>query len=87
MWYTYILKCKDNTLYTGVTTDTERRVGEHNDSKLGAKYTRSRRPVKLVYKKGFRTKIKAMQEEWRIKKLQRKDKLSLIKTKKQTNKH
>ena len=51
MYYLYILKCSDGTLYTGITVDLKRRVGEHNTSKLGAKYTRSRRPVKLVYSK------------------------------------
>jgi putative endonuclease len=49
MWYVYILECKDKTFYTGITTDLERRIKEHNNSLLGAKYTKSRRPVKLVY--------------------------------------
>ena len=51
MYYLYILKCADETLYTGVTTDLKRRMTEHNNSKLGAKYTSSRRPVIIVYSK------------------------------------
>jgi len=79
MYWVYILKCSDKTLYTGITTDMKRRVGEHNHSALGAKYTRSRRPVKLVYSKKFRNKALASKEEARIKKLSRKEKLELIK--------
>ena len=48
-WFVYILKCSDNTLYTGITTDIERRIKEHNSSNKGAKYTKTRRPVKLFY--------------------------------------
>ena len=48
-WYVYILKCSDNSLYTGITKDLERRVDEHNSGREAAKYTRARRPVKLVY--------------------------------------
>ena len=55
MYYVYILKCADKTLYTGITTDLKRRIAEHNSSKLGAKYTSSRRPVTLVYSKKFKT--------------------------------
>ena len=79
MYYLYILKCADETLYTGITTDLKRRVVEHNSSKLGAKYTHSRRPVKLVYSKGFKNRSSASKEEARIKKLKRVDKLTLIK--------
>jgi putative endonuclease len=49
-WFVYIVRCKDRSLYTGITTDVNRRVKEHNTSKRGARYTRSRRPVKLVWK-------------------------------------
>lgn len=79
MYYLYILKCKDKTLYTGITTDLKRRVGEHNSSKLGAKYTHGRRPVKLVYSKKFKNRSTASQEESRIKTLSRSAKLALIK--------
>ena len=80
MYYIYILKCADKTLYTGITVDLNRRLTEHNDSKLGAKYTRMRRPVKLIYSKKFRNRSLASKEEVRIKNLSRKDKLELIKT-------
>ena len=79
MWYVYILKCSDKTFYTGITTDLKRRLAEHNHSKLGAKYTRGRRPVKLAYLRKLKNKIKAAKEEYRIKKLSRKEKLALIK--------
>ncbi|MDD2758502.1 MAG: GIY-YIG nuclease family protein [Patescibacteria group bacterium] len=79
MYYVYILKCRDKTLYTGITVDLVRRVKEHNSSKLGAKYTRARRPVKLVYAKKFRNRSLASQAESRIKKLTREEKLKLIK--------
>lgn len=78
-YHLYILECADQTLYTGITTDVERRVGEHNDSKLGAKYTRARRPVQLVYSKKFRNRSLASKEENRIKKLSRAKKLELMK--------
>ena len=79
MYYLYILKCADKTLYTGITTDLERRVSEHNENKLGAKYTASRRPVKLVYSKRFKNRASASKEEAWIKNLTRKQKLELIK--------
>ena len=79
MYYLYILKCADKTLYTGITTDLKRRVVEHNGSKLGARYTSSRRPVKMVYSKKFKNRSTASKQEARIKKLKRGDKLSLIK--------
>jgi len=79
MWYVYILKCSDRTLYAGITTDLKRRVIEHNNSPLGAKYTRGRRPVKLVYSRKFKNKSLASKEESRIKKLSRQEKLRLVK--------
>jgi len=82
MYRLYILQCADKTLYTGITVDLERRIKEHNDSKLGAKYTRARRPVKLVYSKKFRNRSSASKAESRIKSLSRKKKLELIKNKK-----
>jgi len=78
-WKVYILRCKDDTLYTGVTTDLERRVKEHNSSTLGAKYTKNKRPVKLVYFENRADKVDAMQREYAIKQLSRKEKLTLIK--------
>ena len=78
MYYLYILKCKDNTLYTGITTDLERRIIEHNSSKIGARYTSSRRPVRLVYSKKFKNRSIASKQEIRIKNLKRIEKLELI---------
>lgn len=78
MWQTYILECADGTFYTGITTDLKRRVEEHNSSKLGAKYTKPRRPVKLVFAKKFKNRSLASQEEARIKKLSRQAKLEMI---------
>jgi putative endonuclease len=80
MNYTYILKCKDETLYTGWTNDIEKRLEAHNAGK-GAKYTRSRRPVELVYLEQFETKEEAMRREWEIKQLSRTEKWKLIKAK------
>lgn len=78
-WYVYILKCSDNTLYTGVTVDVERRVNEHNhDNKLGAKYTRVRRPVKVVYQEELETRSLAGKREAAIKKLTRTNKNKLF---------
>lgn len=76
-YFTYIVRCKDGTLYTGITTNLKRRIQEHNDSKLGARYTRSRRPVELVYSREFKNRAEATQEEILIKKLPRKEKLLL----------
>ncbi len=74
MWYVYIAQCADKTLYTGITVDIDRRIKEHNFSILGAKYTKGRRPVKLVYLLKMKDKSMAMKEEYRIKKLSRNDK-------------
>lgn len=78
MNYTYILKCRDGSLYTGWTTDLERRLKAHNDGK-GAKYTKSRRPVVLAYYETFDTKEEAMKRECAIKRLRRNEKLKLLK--------
>jgi len=78
LWRVYILRCSDNTLYTGVTTDIKRRVYEHNSSSLGAKYTKNRRPVELVYEERMDGKVLAMKREYAIKQLSRSSKLELI---------
>jgi putative endonuclease len=78
MYFLYILKCADKTLYTGITVDLKRRVREHNSSKLGAKYTRTRRPVQLVYSKKFRNRSSATKAESKVKSLSRRKKLSLV---------
>lgn len=77
MNYTYILLCADGTLYTGWTNNIEKRLAAHNAG-TGAKYTKCRRPVKLVYQEAFATKQQAMQREAQIKRLSRKEKMLLI---------
>lgn len=68
MYYFYILRCSDNSLYCGQTTDLERRVVEHNSGSVkSAKYTRAHRPVALVYSEKFETKQQAMKREWEVK--------------------
>lgn len=76
-WWVYILRCSDDTLYTGVTTDTQRRERQHNAG-TGAKYTRVRRPVEMVYREPCADKSSALKREWAIKKLSRSQKLQLI---------
>lgn len=78
--YTYVVECSDGTLYTGWTNHLEQRIKQHNAGK-GAKYTRARLPVKLVYYETFTSKVEAMKREYAIKQLTRKDKLILIKGK------
>ena len=77
MNYTYIVRCADGTLYTGWTNDLEKRMLAHN-SGAGARYTRSRRPVELVYYEEYETKEEAMSREWHIKHLTRAQKTELI---------
>lgn len=77
MNYTYILECKDGSLYTGWTNNLEKRVKDHNDGK-GAKYTKFRRPVVLVYHEKFETKEEAMRREYAIKQMTRAQKEKLI---------
>ena len=77
MNYTYIVKCGDGTYYTGWTNDIEKRMKAHNEGK-GAKYTKTRRPVVLMYYESFQTKEEAMRREWEIKQLKRGEKEKLI---------
>ena len=77
MNYTYIVKCSDGSLYTGWTNNLEKRIKDHNAGR-GAKYTKGGRPVVLVYKEEFPSKQEAMKREWEIKRLSRKEKLSMI---------
>jgi putative endonuclease len=76
--YVYILECSDKTLYTGTTNNIAKRIEEHNKAKSGAKYTRSRRPVKLVYVETCSTLSAALKREAEIKKLSRAKKMQLI---------
>lgn len=78
-WWVYFLRCNDNSLYAGVTTDIHRRLGEHNNSKLGAKYTRARRPVTLVYIEAAENKSAACKREYQIRTLTKAKKEQLVK--------
>ncbi len=76
-YYVYLLRCSDDTLYTGCTNDLKRRIQAHNVGK-GAKYTRSRRPVELVYQEIQPDRSAALRREAKVKQLSRKEKLALI---------
>lgn len=78
MWYVYILKCENNTLYTGVTTDLNRRFTEHKISK-GAKYTKANKPEEILYSEQFKNRSDACKRETQIKSWKREKKLELIK--------
>ncbi|OGI72575.1 hypothetical protein A3J61_01240 [Candidatus Nomurabacteria bacterium RIFCSPHIGHO2_02_FULL_38_15] len=78
MFFTYILKCADATLYVGATNDLDKRLHEHNNLKSGAHYTKIRRPVKLVYFEEFKTLAEARKREAQIKRLSREKKIKLI---------
>lgn len=79
MYYVYIVKCGDETLYTGISRELERRIDEHNSSDKGAKYTRARRPVTLVYSEEYPDRSSASKREYEIKKkMSRAEKLNLI---------
>jgi putative endonuclease len=83
-WFLYIVVCSDDSLYTGITTNIDRRLYEHNYTKKGAKYTRSRRPVQLRYCATYPSRSIASKAEASIKKLKRADKLILCKSLKHT---
>jgi len=74
----YLLECADGTLYTGIATDLKKRVTEHNESKQGARYTKSRRPVRLVYSEKAKTRSAALVREYAIKQLSRTAKQVLV---------
>lgn len=77
-WSVYILRCADDTLYTGVTTDTARRLHEHNNTRAGAAYTRARRPVELAFELPCSSRSHALKAEYAIKQLDRAKKVSLV---------
>lgn len=77
IWYLYILRCGDGTLYTGITTDVEKRLKAHTEGR-GAKYTRGRGPLELVYRECCGSHNDALRREVRVKKLTRKEKLALL---------
>lgn len=78
-WYVYIVQCCDATLYTGISTNPETRVAEHNSGQNAAKYTRARRPVSLLYTEPAASRSAALKREIAIKRLSRQAKLALIK--------
>ena len=77
-WFLYVVCCSDNTLYTGVTTDLKRRLHEHNNNSRGAKYTKNRRPVKLVYWEKHANRSQAQIAEYKFKRLSRQQKLKIV---------
>ncbi len=77
-WYVYLLRCSDNSLYAGITTDLTRRLKEHNSSKLGAKYTRARRPVQVAYMETAQNRSLASKQEYQLKKLSQIKKEQLV---------
>ncbi len=79
-WKVYIVECADGSYYTGITTDTQRRLLEHNYSFKSAKYTRSRRPVRLVYQESVLNRSEASKREYAIKKMKRENKTRLIRS-------
>jgi putative endonuclease len=78
-WYVYMVRCADNSLYTGITTDIDRRIDEHNNGKKAAAYTRSRRPVILVYMEKCLDKSDASKREYELKELKKQEKEAMIK--------
>lgn len=77
-WYTYMVRCNDNSLYTGVTTNLQRRVDEHNGTKKGAKYTKNRQPVVLVYYQMQTSRSTACQYEYKLKQLSKLEKEFIV---------
>ena len=77
-WWVYLVECRDASLYTGITTDVERRVAEHNSEKKGARYTRARQPVELKYQEAWPDRAQASQREYEIKKLTKQQKWQLM---------
>ncbi len=78
-WFLYVLKCGDGTLYTGITNDPPRRLAQHNNG-TASRYTRSRRPVWLIYRERCRDKSSALKKEYRMKSLSRREKEEYIKS-------
>jgi putative endonuclease len=78
-WYVYIVRCADGSLYTGIARDVQRRLNQHNGAgRGGARYTRGRRPVELVYQEGAVGRVQAARREWQIKRLTRREKETLV---------
>ena len=82
-WYTYMVRCRDRSLYTGIAKDIDRRLAEHNSAKNGARYTRSRRPVRLVFLERFSSRAAAAKREHQLKNLSRAEKQKLVRDRSQ----
>lgn len=80
LWHIYIVRCKDGTLYTGIAKDLAKRIAEHNSDKDGAKYTRSRRPVQLLYSEHAESRSAAAKREYQLKRMPLAKKNALIKS-------
>ncbi len=78
MYHVYMLRCADGTFYIGISNNVEKRVRIHNEGKAGAKYTKARRPVRLVYEEVCTSKGDALKREWALKRLSRSQKLLLL---------
>ncbi len=77
-WFLYVLQCSDDSLYCGITTDTKRRLKEHNTGPRGARYTRARRPVSLVHTESYDSQSAALKAEYAFKRLSRRQKLARL---------
>lgn len=77
-WFVYMLRCADSSYYTGITKDVEKRVAEHNNHTTGAKYTRGRRPVTLIYSEASDSRSSATKRELAIKQLSKQEKAALV---------
>lgn len=84
-WSVYIVRCADGSLYTGIARSLSKRISEHNSGILGAKYTRSRRPVTLAYTEGYNSRSAASKREAVIKKMNKSEKEALVSGKKRVN--
>jgi putative endonuclease len=78
IWYTYMVRCRDRSLYTGIAKDIDKRVAEHNTARNGARYTRTRRPVRLVFLERFSSRSAAAKREHQLKRLSRAEKQKLV---------
>lgn len=84
MWYVYMLRCSDGSLYTGVTTDLTRRLLEHKEGKVGARYTRAKIPLHIAYQETAASRSEAQSREYVLKKMKKEEKEALAKPKKRS---
>ncbi len=84
-WYMYVVRCSDGSLYAGIAKNLRKRILEHNYGMKGAKYTRSRRPVEVVYKEECETHSEALKREWAFKKLSKRKKEQVVSSNKEAD--